>query len=97
MNSEVHSRQGNENADGDRYDAKPDLLVGACDSTEESYRGLRVTAGEGVSRCRLARRLNYGKIGIFYPRARNSADDFQKLVDHSSDKSGAKQVIALRL
>ena len=75
MNSEIHSREGNEHAKRDRGDTDGFLLEFQRRAAEKSDRGLRVTAREGIAACRLARGFNYREIRILHPRARNAEGD----------------------
>ena len=97
MNTEVHPREGNEHTKRDRCGPNGAILEFQCKTAEKSDRGLRVTAGEGISACRLARRFNDREIRILDPRARNAEGDLEKLVDNCADKADREQIVALLL
>ena len=75
VNTEVHTREGNEKNDCNAYDGERHFLcVKSTDSAEGGGCVLRVSRGEGVAG-RLLYRISDGlKAGVLYPRARNLTD-----------------------
>ena len=92
MHTEVHSRKSYQKAHRNACHLHPSLFCRACQAAPKSCGTLRVTAWEGISRCRLACAFYNGKIGVKYPRSGNAEDHFQNLNTNRSCKAGKEQI-----
>ena len=92
MDSEIHPRECDQSGKCDHGDTHADPSADHKEVSGDPDGVLRMPGGEGITGRLSARRFDDREIRIQHPRARNTEEELQRLVDERAGKAGEKDI-----
>ena len=97
MDTQVHAGEGHQHRDDDADDAHPSAAGELGNAAEGAHGVLGMAAGERIAGGLGAGALYNGEVAVQHPRARDTEEQLQELVQHRSGKAHRQQIVAVAL